>query len=79
MKATLVIALLVASLALPSVSHGQGLLRYLFDGISNQLGLDRGPIPKVLPRPYPVQHTPWGVPLGKFADAPRPYIQAQGF
>jgi len=79
MKAKLLIAILVASLALPSVSYGQGLLRYLFDGISNQLGLDRGPIPKVPPRPDPQQCAPFGVPLGKHADMPRPYIQAEGF
>ena len=79
MKIKLLIAILVALLALPSVSHGFGLLRYLFDGVSNQLGFDRGPIPKVLPRPQQPPCGPAGAPLGKHADTSRLYIQAEGF
>lgn len=78
MKIKLLVAILVALLALPSVSHGFGLLRYLFDGISNQLGFDRGPVPKVVPRPQ-ASCGPGGVPLGKHADTSRLYIQAEGF
>ncbi|MEW6138152.1 MAG: hypothetical protein AB1733_07965 [Thermodesulfobacteriota bacterium] len=79
MKTRILVAILVASLAVPSVSHAFGLLRYAFDAVSNQLGLDRGPVPKIPARPVPAPLGPGGVPLGKHADTPRLYIQADGF
>jgi hypothetical protein len=78
MKTRIIMAFLILIIACPTVSHGFGLLRYVFDGISNQLGLDRGPIPKVVPgaradfdptKPPPLRHP----------DAHRIHIQAEGF
>ncbi len=44
----LLICVLIGILA-PGVSHGFGLMKYVWDGISNQFGFDRGPVPKVSP------------------------------
>ncbi len=42
-----IVALIVASLiAFPHTSHAFGLMRYAFDMVANQFGLDRGPIPQ---------------------------------
>jgi hypothetical protein len=76
-KLALVIAL-VMSLAAPSFAHGFGLLKLALDAIYNQLGLDRGPIPKV---PPPSPSGPCG---GKPCPEegrtpPRIHIQADGF
>lgn len=79
MKTKIVIGLLILSMACPSVSHGFGLLRYLFDAVSNQLGLDRGPIPKTGPRVAPADFGTTPYPGAKHPDAHRIYIQAEGF
>jgi len=80
MKIRILIWLIVLVLAVPSASQASGLLRYLFDGIANQLGLDRGPIPKTLPRQPPLDPGLNGKPL---LNGPPPptniYIQAEGF
>jgi hypothetical protein len=75
----LLIGLLALSLAVPPVSHGFGLLRYVFDALSNQLGLDRGPIPKATPETPIVRdnlkpHTP-----GQPPEPTRIHIQAEGY
>jgi hypothetical protein len=68
------------SLGAASVSHAVGLFQYLFDGIKNQLGLDRGPVPKVVPEnpddPYCKQNP---LALRPHPDRNRAHIQAQGF
>lgn len=79
MKTRILIAVMVLSLIVPPVSHGFGLLRYAFDAIANQLGLDRGPIPKVVPKPDPKAP---GLHQSATDKYPRPtgvYIQAEGF
>ena len=79
MKAKILIAVMVLSLIVPSVSHGFGLLKYAFDAIANQLGLDRGPVPKVIPVPNPKAAGGHHNSPDKY---PRPtgiYIQAEGF
>jgi hypothetical protein len=65
--------------ACPSQSHAFAILRYLFDFASNQLGFDRGPIPKAPPNipPTPDQHP--GLPLHGHPDAKKLHIQAEGF
>lgn len=79
MRIKILIAILSLSMLCPPFSHGFGLLRYAFDAISNQLGLDRGPIPKVPPKPkYPVC-APNGQPIAKHAATEGIYIQAEGF
>ena len=79
MKKKIIIAILVVTLVSPSLSYGWGFLRYAFDAVSNQLGLDRGPIPKIPQRPQPPPGTIDAQPLGKHADPHRIYIQADGF
>ncbi len=79
MRIKIIVAILVLSIVCPPLSHGFGLLRYTFDAIRNQLGLDRGPIPKTM------QHT-YNECLDQQCPAPsnnpdvrRIYIQAEGF
>lgn len=79
MKTKILIAVLMASLAFPTFSHAFGLLRYIFDGVSNQLGLDRGPIPKVAQPPTPPPFQGHQQPENRNPDAYKVYIQAEGF
>jgi hypothetical protein len=73
------IGVLVFSLVCPSASNAFGLLRYTFDAIANQLGLDRGPIPKAPPKTPPTGFHPQGPPPNTHPDANRIHIQADGF
>ena len=81
MKSKLFVLILAMLMLTPNVSFGFGFFQYVFDGVKNQLGLDRGPIPKVLPQENP--HDPYGRATphpGKFnADRNRVVIQAEGF
>lgn len=77
MKAKLVVGIVVVTLMFPPVSHGFGLLRYAFDAVCNQLGLDRGPIRKVPPRGINTSYPP-GLAPGH-PDSQRTYIQAEGY
>ena len=79
MKIKLFIAVLIFSMFCPPVSHGFGLLRYTFDAIRNQLGLDRGPIPKTMQHTYGACFDPQCPPPTNHPDAHRIYIQAEGF
>jgi hypothetical protein len=76
MRTKIIIGVLILSLSFPAASHALGLLRYLFDAVANQLGLDRGPIPKTLPKaptPPPGQGPPAA------AANQGIHIQAEGF
>lgn len=81
MRFKLFVIMMAVVMGAPNVSFGFGLLQYVFDGVKNQLGLDRGPVPKVLPQENP--HDPYGrsnQPAGKFnPDRNRVVIQAEGF
>jgi hypothetical protein len=80
MKTRILLTVLVLMLLIPTASHGFGLLRYTFDAIANQLGLDRGPIPKTLPRNLQADfHLPGQPPPPSHPDLNRIYIQAEGF
>jgi hypothetical protein len=76
MKTKILIGIVLISLSLPASSHAFGLLKYIFDAVSNQLGLDRGPIPKTLPKP---PTPPPGHPGAPNPNANGVYIQAEGF
>jgi len=78
MKAKLLIGIVVVTMMFPPVSHGAALLRYVFDAVCNQLGLDRGPIAKVPPRGIG-EKCPPGLAPGKQPGSHRIYIQAEGF
>ncbi len=78
---TRILALVIAILiSVPGTSHAFGIMRWTFDAIANQLGLDRGPIPKVVPNnppsDVPSRH---GINLPNDPNAKRIYIQAEGF
>jgi len=80
MKIKILVVLLVCTLvAYPGVSHGFALLRWAFDAVANQFGLDRGPIPKVMPKEIPPNAYPPGQPRGKTDRYPGFFIQADGF
>ncbi len=79
MRTKILIGVLVVMLGFPGASHAFGLLRYVFDGVANQLGLDRGPIPKALPNLPPPEYNPSNPAASKYLGAHRIYIQAEGF
>jgi hypothetical protein len=79
MVVRVLIVVLVLCLVCPSASNAFGLLRYTFDAIANQLGLDRGPIPKAPPKTPPTGFHPQGPAPNAHPDANRIYIQAEGF
>ncbi|AFM27316.1 hypothetical protein [Desulfomonile tiedjei] len=79
MKKKILVLLMILSLSYPAASHAFGILRYTFDAIANQLGLDRGPVPKVFPQLPPTGFDAHGKPLSNHPDANRIYIQAEGF
>jgi hypothetical protein len=79
MKIKLLIIITVVSIAIPATSYGFGLLRWGWDAVANQVGLDRGPIPKVIPKigqPKPDPRDRW---RASYARYPWFYIQAEGF
>ncbi len=63
----------------PSTSHAFGILRFLYDGIANQLGLDRGPIPKALPKNHPSKFDKNGQRIPPDIYNQRIHVQAEGF
>ena len=73
--------MLVLTLSFPAFSHAFALLKYTFDGVNNQLGFDRGPVPKVLEVPaHPGPFLPGSLtPVRKPAGGQSMYIQAEGF
>jgi hypothetical protein len=80
MRTIFVIFALVLSMACPPVSHGFALLRYTCDLIANQLGLDRGPIPKSVSRgAMPQVCFPPGTIRTPHPYPSHLYIQAEGF
>jgi len=79
MKIKILIGCLILIMACPAVSHGFGVLRYIFDGVANQLGLDRGPIPKAIPPRPRADFDSAKPPTATSPDAHRIHIQAEGF
>lgn len=81
MRKSIIVVIMVVMFAVPNVSFGFGLFQYAFDGIKNQLGLDRGPVSKVIPEENPNDPYCRPNPLsGKIhPDHNRMVIQAEGF
>ena len=50
MRIRVCLFVLILAIACPPVSHGFGVFRWACDAISNSLGFDRGPVPKVMAR-----------------------------
>jgi hypothetical protein len=81
MKTKIIMALMIAALiSFPGTSHAFGLMRWAFDAVANQLGLDRGPIPKVIPNNPPSDVlSRHGLKIPNDPNVNRMYIQAEGF
>jgi hypothetical protein len=71
--------LIIISATLPTGAHAFGLFKYTWDAISNQLGLDRGPIPKVMPKHDPIRCDKYGDQIPKHVYYPSFHLQADGF
>jgi len=63
----------------PATSHAFGLFKYLWDAVANQLGLDRGPIPKTFPKSPQQRCDAYGNPIPDHVYAPTFHLQADGF
>jgi hypothetical protein len=81
MRKCIIVVITLVMFSVPSVCFGLGILQYAFDGIKNQLGLDRGPVSKVVPEDNPTDPYCRPNPLaGKLhPDRNRMVIQAEGF
>ena len=79
MRLSIAFLLVIALITLPTGAHAFGVFKYVFDAVSNQLGLDRPPIPKVMPR-YP-QHKPdpYLDQIPRHVYFPAFHLQAEGF
>jgi hypothetical protein len=79
MKRLLLVSLICVAIAMPAPCQAFGVFKYLWDGLANQLGLDRGPVPKTAPKKWDqdrdlqTQRYPDHVYTHKF------HLQADGF
>jgi hypothetical protein len=73
------ILLVILCLCSPAAAHSFWVLRWGFDGIRNQLGLDRGPVPKVIPKVCHPHYDPRDNRNPLNERIPPFYIQAEGF
>lgn len=72
----LIVAVIITT---PSTSQAFGVLRWAWDGITNQLGFDRGPVPKRDPRLWRPLCCPQENKRPITCAPPGFYIQAEGF
>jgi len=79
MRARILVGSILLALVAPPTSHAFALFQYLYDGLFNQLGLDRGGIPKVVPNRLQQPPIPQHYPGPKGQQEPRIHIQAEGF
>ncbi|MGC8908871.1 MAG: hypothetical protein ACP5M0_15730 [Desulfomonilaceae bacterium] len=81
MKKLIAVSVIVgfAVCSFPASAHAFGILRVIFDGIANAVGLDRGSIPKAAPRTNPQPRDMLGTPLPKNPESQGAYIRAEGF
>lgn len=75
----ILILLLIFTLSAPQASHAFGLLKYLGDMVANQLGLDRGPIPKVIPKCRGAECDEYRNSIPRHVYTPSFHLQAEGF
>jgi hypothetical protein len=50
MRIIIMLILIISISVAPATAHGFGIFKYAWDAMSNQLGLDRGPVPKTAPK-----------------------------
>jgi hypothetical protein len=79
MKARILVGIILLALMAPPSSHAFALFQYIYDGLFNQLGLDRGGIPKVVPNRFQCPPIPQHYPPPKADQPVRIHIQAEGF
>ncbi len=80
MKTRILIGIMIVMMALPVSAHAWAVLRWAYDGLANQLGVSRGPIPKSVRKPPPLDPAPHGQANQKVPPVPpNIYIQAEGF
>lgn len=80
MKTRLLIGILITMMVLPASAHAWAVLQWAYDAFANQLGLNRGPIPKAMRKPPPLDPAPPGRAHQKAPPVPPSvYIQAEGF
>jgi len=80
MKKITVLILMILLVIVPAApAHAIGLLKYTWDMVANQLGLDRGPVPKVIPKRHVPEWDKYGKRIPRHAYFPSFHLQAEGF
>jgi hypothetical protein len=79
MKYITMLLLILCLCTTPATAHGFGLFKYVWDGVANQFGLDRGPTPKVIPKRPPLPCNKYENRRPLHAYAPSFHLQAEGF
>jgi hypothetical protein len=79
MKLLALVFTITLLITLPTASHAIGILKYLCDAAANQLGLDRGPVPKVIPKRHPLPWDKYGNRIPRHVYVPDFHLQAEGF
>ena len=73
------ICIISIALVSPSSADAFGLMKYVWDGINNQLGLDRGEIPKVKKRCRFADNKQYEKRIPRHTYRPVFHLQAEGF
>jgi hypothetical protein len=71
--------IMITLISLPATGHALGLMKYFWDGVSNQLGLDRGPIMKSAPKCRPQFGKSYQRRIPRHVYFPTINMQAGGF
>lgn len=81
MKKTLyaLVAVLMFAASTPGQSDAVGFVKYFFDAVANTLGLDRGPIPKVMRQAPPAEIDLYRHRIPPHVYVQEVHIQADGF
>ena len=79
MKIIMWLIIIILAMTTPGPAHAQGFFKYVLDAVANQLGLDRGPIPKVMPKSRPHQWDKYGNRIPPHVYLPEFHLQAEGF
>ena len=79
MRTLWLVLILVTAISLPATGHAFGLIKYLWDGVSNQLGMDRGPIMKSPPKCRPEFDVRYQRRIPRHVYFPTIQLQANGF
>ena len=75
----LLICLISIALVAPPTADAMGIMKNLWDALTNQLGLDRGGVPKVKPRCGYTDNPKYESRLPRHLYQPVMHIQADGF